>query len=206
MTDWRDRRSKALNGFGQKAVQNPDPTDRTYWYRKWRRAISNSNCVCDIDQVEYQIVRTGRKFHALLELTGTTVDNFFPEYFDPITDRMGRNPGGRDAQWNTAKHIADALGAKLYTVVFKSDLTKFWVYDGEHWNAKNPKQYKEWLRSMKPQEARIPPEPKAQGCEACLSRVPEDAANECPWCEKIICDECWPSHCAVCGKAKSQEE
>jgi hypothetical protein len=142
-TDWSERNGPI------KGKQRTDSEDRTIEYRAWRHTLGNGLYAADIDQVEWR-VRDGVPVPvAVLELS--RVDGNVrvpPAYLEAVVDRMTR----RDGQASAVTHFASLLGVKAWVVLFRWDLTEYWVYNlstpRDRWWHLAPDKYRDWLVSL----------------------------------------------------------
>jgi len=150
MTDWTsDDSKKFVPGTRSKARQRDDKEDRTIAYRDWRRTFpKGSPFTTDLDQIEIRRIDGQLQPVAVLELTRT--DGTGPVgqgYLNAITDRFYK----RDGQAALAVHLADRLDCKAAIVLFREDLTEFWVFnlsDRDGWFHMTAAQYQRWISRL----------------------------------------------------------
>ena len=131
---------------GSKDHQRDDWEDRAAGYRDWRY-----NCdlpkryVADIDQIEYRFNNYGKlEYIALLELTRVDGEWVADAYLDAIVARFDR-----DGQAFCAEAVAERLRCDAWIVLFRKDLTEFWLYNLSRrrgwYKSLSQDQYKKWL-------------------------------------------------------------
>jgi hypothetical protein len=142
--DWHASDSRITTPNGAKARQRSDAEDRMAVYRdwRWRRGIG---AMTDVDAIEW----SGEYPAAVFEVSRVD-DPREPTagYFQAVLHRMCE----RDTQAARTCHVAARLGVHAWVVLFRGDLTKFWVYDltarsGKWWQL-SPARYEEWLRRL----------------------------------------------------------
>jgi hypothetical protein len=146
MTDWGSPESLRESTEYREKWKNEGDQDRVAEYRRWRRQFGHGAYVTDIDQVEYRRDQEGGLHPvATLELTRVEVGKTVgPGYLDSILDRYNK----RDDQGTTARLWAWHLGVCVYIVLFREDLSEFWVYNltnDKGWREMHQAQYKAWL-------------------------------------------------------------
>jgi len=126
--------------------------DRAHPYREWRRTIGRSLYVNDVDQFEWRMVDGVVRPVGLLELT--RVNGNAPvgdKYLGAILARMRK----RDPQERVACEIARRCGVCAFVVLWRWDLSEFWVYNLSDsigwWQATEP-QYRDFLTRLRPPE------------------------------------------------------
>ena len=146
--NWGNEDTKALAITMNKGKQRKDTEDRAASYRAWRWTLGGGCYVSDIDHVEYRIVGDEIKPVALLELTRVDGDRLIPnKYLSSILDRFKK----RDAQKKLITFAATELKCKAWVVLFRHDLSEFWLYNlsNERGWYKNldKSQYKTWIKN-----------------------------------------------------------
>ena len=146
--NWGEEGSKAvLNGV--KARQHASQQDRSLPYRDWRRTIGRSLYVNDIDQLEWRVIDGEIKPVAIIELTRVNGNISVPQsYLDSVLKRITQ----RDPQSKIACMVADSLNVCAYVVVWRWDLSEFFVYNltkERGWKYWSPLQYEKWIGSLK---------------------------------------------------------
>ena len=103
----------------------------------------------DVDQVEWRVIDGLLQPVAVLELS--RVDGHRPvpsTYLLAVLDRMF----GRDQQGACAVRVAEALGVRGYVVLFRHDLTEFWVWrfgsGRDRWAHGDADTYARFLREL----------------------------------------------------------
>jgi len=149
--DWSDRSSRQEYSDGTKKHQREDKADRTADYREWRRVLGSPYYVADIDQVELRKRGPGLdglRPVASLELTRTDSDYHISwDYTENIRKRFVE----RDAQGLIATELAGLLGVHAWIVLYRHDLTEFWVYNLSrpiYWMHLSRDQYRRWLMML----------------------------------------------------------
>lgn len=140
--DWKTNRPA-----GTKQMQRGDNEDRVRAYLDWHKRSLPASCYGnDFDSIEWRI-KDGKWYAvALLELTRLDGNvNPPPSYFESILNRMTK----RDSQAELACVAAKILGCEAWVVLWRHDLSEFWVYNlsnNQHgWFHLSPEQYKKWL-------------------------------------------------------------
>lgn len=146
--DWGNDETKSLAITMNKGKQRSDTEDRAATYRKWRWGIGGGCYVSDIDHVEYRIVKGELKPVALLELTRVDGNRPIPEtYLSSILARFRK----RDAQEKIITFAARELKCKAWIVLFRHDLSQFWLYNLTHergwYKNLSQSQYQKWILS-----------------------------------------------------------
>ena len=152
---------KKKTSTGAKARQRDDDEDRSLVYRDWRREVvgkgkKRSTCyTCDLDQVEYVIVKQEIHPVAIIELTRYDQDEYagssqsWAKYRSAVLDRYFF----RDSQGRFVKKMAELIGVPAYLVLFRKDVESFWIFDmcckDALWVKKDADEYREWLCEMK---------------------------------------------------------
>lgn len=125
-------------------LRKRDKEDRSVNYTDWRRKVGHGAFCQDIDQVEYRII-DGQIFPVLiLELTRYDYENEPTKaYFDAILKRFNKSQG------QAATHFAQLLGVDCVIVLWKFDLSTFWLHNistnNEEWYRANESRYRKWL-------------------------------------------------------------
>ena len=121
--------------------------DRSIGYTDWRREVGHGNLCQDIDQVEYRIVDGEVVPVLMLELTRYDYENEpASQYFNAILERFGKS------QRRAATHFAQLLGVDCVIVLFKFNLTRFWLFNlstDQGWYSLNEGGYRKWLMEHK---------------------------------------------------------
>jgi hypothetical protein len=102
----------------------------------------------DIDQVEWRVIDEVPTPVAMLELSRVDGNvHLPPSYMKAVLDRFNK----RDGQGETIRAFAKSLEVKAWIVLFRWDLTEFWVYNLTDsrgwWEMKKPK-YEHWIRNL----------------------------------------------------------
>ena len=117
--------------------------DRSLTYTDWRRTIGEGTYCQDSDQVEYRIIDGEIVPVLMLELTRYDYDTEPTEgYFAAILERFGKS------QRKSATSFATLLGVDCIIVLFKHNLTKFWIFNlttNQGWYSLDKKGYEDWL-------------------------------------------------------------
>ncbi len=140
--DWSSNRAQ-----GTKGKQRKDREDRAAGYREWRQAFGGGCYVEDVDQVEWRKGVSGELCPvATLELTRLDGNRNPPAtYLQNILARFGE----RDFQATHSRHVAGALGVSCFVVLFRWDLSEFWIYnlsEKRGWWHLTQDRYMRWLR------------------------------------------------------------
>jgi hypothetical protein len=148
--DWANPNTRHLAISGAKSLQR-DPEDRLIAYRTWRRTIGRQAYVNDVDQLEWRAVNGQPRLVAILELTRVDGESSIPvppTYFTKILDRFTQ----RDGQRTFVSLLSKGLGIPTYIVLFRKDLSEFWVCPLAPTLGKfiqySPERYKEWLLKL----------------------------------------------------------
>lgn len=140
--DWSQRAP------GAKARQRKDRENRLTEYTDWRRKLGDDFYCTDVDQLEWREIDGVLTPVAVLELTMVEGNAHVPQkYLNNILDRFLI----RDGQGEMAQRLAAKLGVKAWIVLFRWDLTEFWVYDlcgTRRWYHTSPAKYKAWLEGL----------------------------------------------------------
>lgn len=103
----------------------------------------------DIDQVEWRIIDGVPTPIAIIELSRVDGNVHLPKsYMEAVLHRFNK----RDGQGSMIKEIAQSLKVKAWVVLFRWDLTEFWVYnltDSRGWWQMNQEKYEGWVRKLK---------------------------------------------------------
>ena len=130
--------------------------DRTREYREWRYGLGSKMYVLDVDQIEWRKTRFGGIAPVgLLELKRFDTDgpvraSMLADVLDPLEERF---------QGEACRRVAAALGVPAWLVVYRHDLTGFWVYnlterrgwfplDDPGGRGYTAEQYGTWLRGL----------------------------------------------------------
>lgn len=141
--DWAERK------FDLKGKRRSDSEDRLKDYRGWRWGAGGRELlVTDLDQIEYAFVDGEPIPVAVLELSRVDGDvKVPPSYLRAVLDRFQK----RDAQGKVSCHLASRLGCKCWIVLFRYDLSEFWVFNLSDsrgwWNLSQPV-YERWLERL----------------------------------------------------------
>ena len=151
-SDWSDAKTKKLSGKLTKVRQRKDVEDRAHEYRKWRRGFGRRLYVSDIDHLECRVIHGTMVPVAALELTRVDGNVKVPQsYLDAIYQRFTK----RDGQGAIITRLAELLNIKAWVVLFRWDLTEFWVYnltdERGWWKSLSPQKYKGWISSLHPE-------------------------------------------------------
>jgi hypothetical protein len=131
-----------------KGKQRGDWEDRLRDYRQWRFGLGNGCYVADVDQVEWRLRDGERVPVALFEMSRVDGNVSVPDtYLKAVLVRLLE----RDQQGHAAKTFAKALGCKAWIVLFRWDMTEFWVYnltDDRGWWRMGIEHYRRWLEGL----------------------------------------------------------
>ncbi len=147
--DWTDPGSVKREG-GIKTSQRPQLEDRTKRYREWRRTFGRSSYVNDLDQVEWRSDVEGMYPVALIELSRVDGTMKLPMgYLVAAWTRFTT----RDPQSDITALIADSLGVPAFFVLFRWDLSEFWVrqfapVENSYWDTFSPDEYQAWIEAL----------------------------------------------------------
>lgn len=149
--DWSDSSERETNDLGHKigSAQLPNfREDRIAAYRIFRRTIKQAGAT-DFDQVEWRFDRDRKAYPAaLFEMTRLDGNRPVPQsYLDSVLNRITV----RDWQGRFAKVGAGLLGCKAWIVLFRYDLTQFWVYnltDERGWWEMAEPAYRKWVSNL----------------------------------------------------------
>ena len=134
-----------------KGKKRQDREDRAAAYREWRMSWGNGCYVNDIDQFEWRLTPDKRMAPvAVLELTRYDGEDAPTDtYFEKILERFHS-----DAQAQIALAWGDMAGVSAYVVLFRHDLSQFWVHNLAQpqlgWIAMSQDEYQGWLMNKKP--------------------------------------------------------
>lgn len=117
-------------------------------YRQWRWRFGGGCYVSDVDQLEWRAAN-GQMFPvALLELSRVDGNVRLPwTYLKAVLDRFTK----RDGQGSVALKTAGFLKVPAFIVLFRWDLSEFWVFNlvtGGSWNNMTRNEYAVWLRKL----------------------------------------------------------
>ena len=134
---------------GGKGRQTADRGDRQAAYNDWRWWKSGGYYVCDIDQLEWRIIDGAIRPVAYLELSRVdgNVSIEASSYKARALERMQR----RDGQGAAAVAFASLLGVHAYFILWRWDLTEFWLYNltqSRGWRLYIPARYVAWLKGL----------------------------------------------------------
>lgn len=146
---------KRLNPNGTKAIQKRYGDIRMRPYREFHSGLGRGYYMQDLDSVEYRYEDGKLRIAALIEITradnGKTVDE---HYLDGILERFRL----RDSQGSVVVEMADRLGVPAFVVLFKEDVSCFWVFcladplsqwvGNEGWVEMEPDQYAHFLEVL----------------------------------------------------------
>ena len=142
--DWSERAGPI------KGKQRKDAEDRCVEYRNWRHSFGGGCYVMDMDQVEWRLQHSDPVPVAVLELSRVDGNVKLPQtYLDAVTTRFQK----RDAQGSAITTFADLLKVKAWIVLFRWDLSEFWIYnltDGRGWWCMTKPKYHSWVIGLKP--------------------------------------------------------
>lgn len=145
--DWASDDTKKISDKLTKTKQRRDKEDRIVKYRNWRWNFGDGCYVTDVDHVEWRIKNGKITPVAVFELSRVDGNVNVPQtYLDAVLKRFNK----RDGQKSAVKRIAELLGVHVYIVLFRWDLTEFWVYDltarnGWYSNI-TQNEYEDWIR------------------------------------------------------------
>lgn len=148
--DFSSAGSRTDGEGGGKGKQRKQDTDTAAAYRRWRWGWGAPYYATDVDQVEWRQGKGG-ELHAVAVFELTRVEGNMPvppTYLDAVLARFTK----RDGQAGTAKRVAKQLGVKAWIVLFRWDLTGFWVYnltDDRGWFGLSKVAYQEWVKSLR---------------------------------------------------------
>lgn len=121
--------------------------DRSIAYTDWHREIGPDFPCQDIDQIEYRIIDGKIIPILMLELTRYDYENEpADQYFNAILERFNKS------QRKAATCFAELLGVDCVIVLFKFDLTRFWLFNlttDQGWYSLDEDRYKKWLKEHK---------------------------------------------------------
>jgi hypothetical protein len=122
--DWKSEES-VERADGTKTVQRPDTDqDRTAKYRLWHRSFGSDVYVNDLDQIEWRMVDGNVVPVAHIELSRVDGNRDVPfTYLEAAWDRFTL----RDPQSKVSTIVAERVGIPAYFVLFRWDLTEFWI-------------------------------------------------------------------------------
>ncbi|HUZ01627.1 MAG TPA: hypothetical protein VMU89_14860 [Thermomicrobiaceae bacterium] len=147
--DWSSDETLRPDGEVRKARQRRDSEDRALSYRQWRYQFGGGCFVSDIDQVEWRVVDGAPTPVGVLELSRVDGNVRVPEsYRTAVIERFTK----RDGQATSVIEMAKRLGTTAWVVLFRWDLTEFWVYnlsDRRGWWALRPAAYENWIRALR---------------------------------------------------------
>ena len=132
------------------SAQLPDHReDRIARYRLFRRTIEQAGAT-DFDQVEWRFKSEGEPYPvALLEMSRVDGSKPVPEtYLEAVLHRIVE----RDWQGRFAKAAAERLGCRAWIVLFRHDLSEFWVYnlsESDGWWHTDCEGYRDWITKMR---------------------------------------------------------
>lgn len=113
------------NREAHKGHQRKDMEDRLAFYRAWRFSWGGGAFVSDLDQIEWRVMDGKIRPVAVFEMTRLDGDMKPPQtYFDAIEKRFST----RDGQGGAVLEFACRLGVPAAIVLFRHDLSEFWVY------------------------------------------------------------------------------
>lgn len=140
--DWSEREGPT------KGKQRKDSEDRCADYRAWRHRLGDGCYVMDIDQIEWRLVDGLPVPVAALELSRVDGNKRLPQsYLNAVTTRFQ----DRDGQASAITAFAAKMGVKAWVVLFRWDLTDFWVYnltDTRGWWHMDKPRYTSWVKGM----------------------------------------------------------
>lgn len=141
-----------------KGRSRADREDRCAGYRDWRLGFGDGCYVADVDQVEWRIRGGVLVPVATLELTRLDGEMLHPKAYLAGTLRRRFPPEGSSEankghgfQTHHAVNVAKKLGVPCFVVIFKWDLTHFWVYnlsDRRGWWEMDKERYERWIRML----------------------------------------------------------
>lgn len=146
-TNWSSHKSKRLSSSGGKAHQRADTEDRSAKYRRWHRTLDRKYYASDVDLIEWRSRRGEIVPVATTELTQCGNETLSQSYFDAILERYQ----SRDLQAYMAREVAAALGVDCFIVVFRENLSEFFVYNlskERGWWTLSVSRYNKWLESL----------------------------------------------------------
>jgi hypothetical protein len=147
--DWAGDSTKYKSDKLNKVNQRKDVQDRTAEYRKWRWCFGDGKYVNDVDHVEWRMVDGKPKAVAVFELSRVDGNVHVPDkYLDAVLSRYNK----RDGQSAFIKYTAQAFNTHAWIVLFRWDLSEFWVYNltnNSGWYKNLTKdQYEDWIRRL----------------------------------------------------------
>lgn len=148
--DWANPETKHLAVSLSKGRQRQDNEDRTIAYREWRRQLGASFYVTDLDHVEWRIRDGVPKAVAVFELSRVDGNIALPDsYLKAVLDRYNK----RDGQGVIVKTLAEELKVSAWIILFRHDLSEFWVLNLSHpeqgWFKRvSPENLSKWIRKL----------------------------------------------------------
>lgn len=142
--DWSKRNEEIKGKQRQDAA-----IDRTADYRAWRQTWGGGCFTSDLDQVEWRII--DGKVVPLVVLELTRLDGNVappPSYFEAIENRFRK----RDGQGTAVVDIACRIGVDVVIVLFRHDLSEFWIHNlttGGIWYPLTQDKFRRWLEGHK---------------------------------------------------------
>lgn len=127
-----------------------DIEDRAADYHRWRQGWGGGYYASDIDCVEWRIVEGQVVPVKVLELTRLDGDRtpLPPAYLEAIKRRFHE----RDGQAKSIVHLAWMLRVKAIVVLYRYDLTEFWLHDlgkpSGQWVHADEASYRRWLEAL----------------------------------------------------------
>jgi hypothetical protein len=126
--------------------------DRSAAYRAWRRHLGDGMYVLDVDQVEWRHIDGQMVPVATIELTRRDDPGIVDDvYLETIVDRYKE-----EFQGFHSIYIAMKLAVFAYLVVYREDLSMYWIYNmslDKGWRMKTQEEYEEWIRNLSPPAA-----------------------------------------------------
>lgn len=142
--DWATNRER-VKGFIR-----DDRENRTHDYTKWRGLFGGGACVSDLDAIEWRVVDGKITPRMVLELTRLDGDKspLPAAYLAAIKTRYHV----RDGQGKSVVHFARMLGVRAIIVLFRHDLTEFWLHclnkPESDWRYMKKDEYRQWLGNL----------------------------------------------------------
>jgi len=139
---------KKLTESGAKDYQRNDSENRSEDFRKMHRNLDRKLYATDIDLVEMRIINGELTAVGTLEITRIDNDKKVSKrYLESILKRYER-----DFQKKMACYLAEKLGVKAWIVLYKEDLSQFWIYclsnDDNRWYYYDVERFEKWLKNL----------------------------------------------------------
>jgi hypothetical protein len=147
--DWSDEETRERTRHGHKGEFDHSREDRLYDYRQWRRDFGRGCYVTDIDQLEWVLDDSKALPVAILELSRIDGDVPIPSSYRKACLERIRT---RDSQERFSVQAASMLGAYAWFVLFRHDLSEFWVYNlsmDRGWWHLDQEGYRHWIEMLR---------------------------------------------------------